>query len=934
MGGTGGTVVGHAGSVPRTPQIHRAATYRVQLHAGFTFGDAAAIAGYLDALGVSHLYCSPYLQAAPGSTHGYDVTDHAKLNAELGGEAGHQRLAAALADHGLRQVLDIVPNHMALAGRANAWWWDVLENGPSSPYARYFDIDWDPPERKLAKTVLMPILGDHYGRVLEAGQLAVERDGGSFTVRYFEQEVPLSPRTLGALLNRAALRAGQDGPAGPADTGGAGALAALAGDFARLPDARRTDPAAVTGRHRGKEILRARLAALADKNPAVATALDAEIVALNRDPDALDVLLSEQNYRLAYWRTAAEEISYRRFFDIQSLAGLRVEEADVFADTHRLILKLVAAGTVDGLRVDHVDGLADPEGYLNRLREATGGGYVVVEKILAADEELPGSWATAGTSGYDFLNSAGQIMVDPAGEAALRDGYARFTGVTQDYPALVYAAKLEIMRDDLAAEVERLTELLDRVCEGHRRQRDHTRRELREALTAFIAGFGVYRPYARPGRPASAADRERITAAAASVTARHPDIDAELVTFLADLLMLRHPGAEETEFAVRFGQVSSPVMAKGGEDTAFYRYLPLISLNEVGGDPGQFGRPVSAFHQAMARATARWPEAMLTLSTHDTKRSADVRARISLLSELPGAWTDAVHRWADRNERHRKPAGPDRNTEYLLYQTLVGAWPLPADRAVAFAAKATREAKQHTSWTDPSPAYDEAVAAFIESILADDGFVADLESFLAEHRLVELGRVSSLAQTALLLTCPGIPDLYQGTEVWDLSLVDPDNRRPVDYPARERLLAELTSAAAAAGDRSGPAAGAAAALARADDGGPKLWLITQVLRHRRRHPAAYGPASGYEPLPVTGQKAGHAVAFRRTGGLAVLVPRLVVGLAGDWAGTAVQLPPGSWRSVLTGEPASGAAPAADLLAGFPVAVLAPENLIARQDGDG
>jgi (1->4)-alpha-D-glucan 1-alpha-D-glucosylmutase len=879
---------------------------------------------------VSHLYCSPYLQAAPGSTHGYDVTDHAKLNAELGGEAGHQRLAAALAARGLGQVLDIVPNHMALAGRANAWWWDVLENGPSSPYARYFDIDWDPPERKLAAIVLMPILGDHYGRVLEAGQLAVERNGGSFTVRYFDQEVPLSPRTLDSLLNRAALRAGRGGPAGPGDPEGATALAALAGDFARLPDARRTDPVAVTGRHRGKEILRARLAALAAREPAVASALDAEIVALNRDPDALDALLSEQNYRLAYWRTAAEEISYRRFFDIQSLAGLRVEEPDVFADTHRLILRLVAAGTVDGLRVDHVDGLADPEGYLDRLREATGGGYVVVEKILAAGEELPGSWATAGTSGYDFLNAAGQLMADPAGEAALRDGYARFTGVTGDYAGLLYAAKLEIMRDDLAAEVERLTELLDRVCEGHRRQRDHTRRELREALTAFIAGFGVYRPYARTGRPASAADREHIAAAAASVTGRHPDIDAELVTFLADLLLLRYPGADETEFAVRFGQVSSPVMAKGGEDTAFYRYLPLVSLNEVGGDPGQFGGSVAGFHQAMARVTARWPETMLTLSTHDTKRSADVRARISLLSELPEAWIAAVRRWAARCEPHKRSGWPDRNTEYLLYQTLAGAWPLTADRAVAFAAKATREAKRHTSWTDPSPAYDEAVAGFITGILADDGFVADLETFLAEHRLVELGRVSSLAQTALLLTCPGVPDLYQGTEVWDLSLVDPDNRRPVDYQARQRLLAELT----------GAGGGPEQALARAVQGGPKLWLITKVLRHRRRHPAAYGPASGYEPLPVTGAKAGHAVAFRRTGGLAVLVPRLVVGLAGDWADTVAHLPPGDWRSVLTGEPASGAVPVADLLARFPVAVLAQgtqlaaETQLAPAGGDG
>jgi (1->4)-alpha-D-glucan 1-alpha-D-glucosylmutase len=876
----------------------RAATYRVQLHAGFTFDDAARIAGYLAALGVSHLYCSPYLQAAKGSTHGYDVVDPGHLNAELGGEAGHRELREQLDRAGLGQVLDIVPNHMALDGRNNAWWWDVLENGPSSVYASYFDIDWDPPQRKLAATVLMPVLGDQYGRVLEAGELVVRRAGGSFTVRYHDHEAPISPRTLGDLLAAAAARSGSE------------ELASLALAFSRLPHARRTDRAAVTERHRDKEVLRARLADLTAARPAVAAAIDAEVEALNRDADALDDLLSQQNYRLAYWRTGAEELSYRRFFDIETLAGLRVEDPAVFADTHRLILALVADGTLDGLRVDHVDGLADPEGYLVRLRDATGGVYVVVEKILEASEELPRSWPVAGTSGYEFLNHVNQLFTDSRHEAAMRACYAAFTGEEQDYADVVYAAKLQIMRDELGAEMERLAGLLADVCEQHRRQRDHTRRELREALRELLAAFGVYRTYFRAGHPASAADRAHVAAAVVTARQRRPDLDIELISFIGDLLTGAYPGAEEASFAVRFAQVSAPVMAKGVEDTAFYRYLPLVSLNEVGGDPGRFGRPVADFHHAMASAARHWPEAMLTLSTHDTKRSGDVRARLSLLSELPGEWERAVAGWAAGNERHKRDGWPDRNAEYLLYQTLVGAWPIDVGRASAFMLKAAKEAKVHTSWTDPNARYDDALSAFVTAVLADREFVAGLEGFLAEQRLVELGRVTSLAQTALLLTCPGVPDLYQGTELWDLSLVDPDNRRPVDYERRRELLEHLAGA------------GPEEALARADEGGPKQWLIHRVLGHRRRHPGAYRPGSGYEPLHAHGHQARHVVAFARSGGLAVVVPRLVARLDPGWPGTVVDLPDGDWRDILTGDPVPGGpAPVATLLRRFPVAVL-------------
>ena len=829
----------------------RIATYRVQLHAGFGFDDAAAIAGYLARLGASHLYCSPYLQAAKGSRHGYDVVDHSRINSELGGAAAHARLAGRLAAAGLGQVLDIVPNHMAVGGRANAWWWDVLEYGPESRYADYFDIDWDPPQPELAGLVLVPLLGDHYGRVLEAGELAVERRDGSLSVRYYDHEAPLSPRALAEL--------------DPADHGD-------------IPEA--------------------------------------VIATVNRDPDALDALLRRQNYRLAYWRTAAEELNYRRFFDVSTLAGLRVEDPLVFADTHRLILGLVRDGTVDGLRVDHVDGLADPAGYLERLRGATGGGYVVVEKILEPGEALPESWPVAGTSGYDFLNAVNQLFVDPGGEAAMRACYAGFTGETADYAEVAYAAKLQVMRENLATEVERLTSLLAAACDGRRRVRDFTRGQLRDALHELIAAFPVYRSYTYPGRPVSQPDRDHVAAAVAGALRRRPGLDAELAGFVGELLTGAHPGGSETDFTLRFAQVSAPVMAKGVEDTAFYRYLVLASLCEVGGDPGRFGRPVEEFHEVMAAAARQWPEAMLTLSTHDTKRSGDVRARLSLLAELPGPWQQAAGRWAQRNARHKRDGWPDRNAEYLLYQTLVGSWPIDTARAGAFMAKAVREAKVHTSWTDPDEGYEQAVAAFVTAVLADKNFVADLEEFLAGQRIVERGRVSSLAQVTLLLTCPGVPDLYQGTELWDLSLVDPDNRRPVDYAARGRLLDDLAGA------------GPEEALARSDEGGPKLWLIHRLLGHRHRCPDAYGPGSGYEPLRVFGAKAGHVVAFARTGGLAVVVPRLVARLgsrtrgAGAWDDTSVEIPGGDWTDVLTAEPVPGGRVRMEtLLQRFPVAVL-------------
>ncbi|MET0728130.1 MAG: malto-oligosyltrehalose synthase [Acidimicrobiales bacterium] len=876
------------------------ATYRVQLHADFTFDDAAALAPYLADLGISHLYCSPVLQAAPRSTHGYDVVDHSRLSEDLGGEPAFQRLVRALAHHDLSLLVDTVPNHMAVAGRANRWWWDVLEDGPSSRYADHFDIDWASGDPSAGPSVLMPILGDHVGRVIEAGELQLRQQDGAFTVAYHEHELPLSPRSVDGVIAAAAVRC-----ASPE-------LASIAERLGRLPHAARSDRRAQEERHRGKDELRRELTALIGGDPSVVVALDEALQAVAADPHALEQLLDRQNYRLAHWRTADEELDYRRFFSIVTLVGVRVEDEQVFQESHQLLSELVERGDVDGLRIDHIDGLRDPAGYLERLAELLPDAYVTVEKILQRGEDLPDSWPVAGTSGYDLLIRINELFVDPDNEAALTAGYAGFTSDASPFADVVLRAKLDVMEGELAAEIERLTELVSRVCAGHRRHRDHTRRDLRGAVQEVLAAMTVYRTYVVPGRDATEQDRAQVEAAVDAARGRRPDLDGELLAFLAQVLLLDVPGELEHELAARTQQVSAAVMAKGVEDTAFYRYNRLLSLNEVGGDPGTFGGEASGLHEHNTRIAARWPATMATLSTHDTKRSIDVRCRIDLLSELPEAWGAAVQRWSAGNASHRGEAGPDRATEWALYQTLVGAWPIELDRLGPAIDKAAKEAKVHTSWTRPDSAYDRALAGFVEGVLTDNGFVADLEAFLEEHRIVERGRLTSLAQTALLLTSPGVPDVYQGTELWDLSLVDPDNRRPVDHDERRRLLEQLRGAPPLT------------ALAHLDDGGAKLWLIHRVLQHRRASPADY-ETSAYEPLTTRGMKARHAVAFRRRD-LVVVAPRLLVGLDGDWAGTSVDLPAGRWRDVLGDRAWKGAPdlPLEELLATFPVAVLARE----------
>ncbi|HEX7184673.1 MAG TPA: malto-oligosyltrehalose synthase [Thermoanaerobaculia bacterium] len=878
-------------------------TYRLQLRPEFGFDDAAAISDYLADLGVSHVYSSPYLQAARGSTHGYDVIDHSRVNEDLGGEEAHARFCRRLGEHGLGQVLDVVPNHMAIDPKGgeqrNTWWWDVLENGPASRYAGYFDVDWDSPQSRLRNIVLLPILGDHYGRVLEAGEMRLVRQEGKLEIHYFDHWMPVAPRSLDDLLREAARRCGSPD------------LAFIADACGQLPLATETDRESVARRHRDKEVLAGQLARLCDEKPEVAEAVDAVVEEINADPDRLDELLQRQNYRPAFWRTAGQELDYRRFFDVHTLVGLRTEDERVFADTHARVIDWARRGVLDGLRIDHPDGLLDPEQYFARLHAAAPEAWIVVEKILEPGEPLPEDWPVDGTTGYDFASLVGGLFVDAAGEAPLTDLYTELTGQGAGWPAMVREKKLMVLGELLASDVNRLAEVFLQVCERHRRYRDYTRFELRQAIREVAACFPVYRTYVRAE---TGEVRERdvryVDEAIEAARGNWPDLSPDLLDFFRDLLTLKVRGEVESELVMRFQQLTGPAMAKGVEDTSFYNFNRLVSLNEVGGDPGRFGTSLEDFHRACARNQERWPRTMTATSTHDTKRSEDVRVRIHLLSEIPERWGGAVRRWLERNERYRTDGFPDRNLEYLLYQTLVGAWPISADRLLAYLEKAAREAKAYTSWTRTDAGYEEAVKRFVEGLFGDEEFMADLEAFVAP--LVAPGRIASLAQTLIRLTAPGVPDTYQGSELWDLSLVDPDNRRPVDYELRRRLLDELKTGLSAE-----------EILARADDGLPKLWVVRQALHLRRRLPEAFGPEGAYWPLRAHGPRADHAVAFMRGDAVIAVAPRLVIGLGGDWGETVLDLPEGTWRNELTGEDVPGGERClAGLLGRFPAALLA------------
>jgi len=934
------------------------ATYRLQFNRGLTFSDAAGLVPYLADLGVSDLYASPLMRARPGSTHGYDVVDPTALNPELGTEEDYERMVEALHEHDMGQLLDIVPNHAGIGGD-NDRWLDVLENGPASPYARFFDIDWSR-RTELSGKVLLPVLGDHYRVVLEGGELelAFDAEEGSFHVNYYEHHFPLDPKTYPMVLGGSPLYEEEWG------------LESLVAAFGSLPERGATDEESVAERVRDAATYKRSLARLCRESPGLVRAVEEGVRRLNGGEagsfEGLHRVLEAQAYRLAHWRVAGDEINYRRFFAINDLAGLRVEDEQVFEETHRLVLELIGRGSVDGLRIDHPDGLYDPAGYLHRLQKAAGAVlgspeeqalYVVVEKILAHHELLPEDWPVSGTTGYEFTNLANGLFVDPEGEAGMDHAYRRFLGQEMDFEKILYGCKKLIMRNALASELDALSHLLLRISE-YGRSYDFTENLLRDALSEVAAHFPVYRTYATH-RSVSGPDRRYVDEAVSR--AKKSTADTTVFDFLRDVLLLEADGPEEcremvVRFAMKFQQYTGPVVAKGVEDTALYLYNRLVSLNEVGGEPGRFGASVPEFHSSNAGCLKRWPHAMLSSSTHDTKRSEDVRARINVLSEIPDEWHGRLVHWSELSGLHRsdvdgQPA-PGRNDEYLLYQTLLGAWPLGEldergleefrRRIRGYMEKAIREAQARTSWTGVNERYERAVARFVDALLDPTEGNLFLEDFLPfQRRVARLGALNGLSQTLLKLTAPGVPDVYQGNELWDLSLVDPDNRRPVDFGLREKLLADLECLDPAD----------VPSLLEHDqgqDGRPKLYLTWKALEVRRGEPELFENGE-YVPLGVVGERADHLVSFvRRYGSDAAIVvaPRLYARLVGEdgslmpapetWAGTDLRLPGdlagATYRNMLTGEKGAieerdGEAllPAGDLLRSFPVALLEVES---------
>jgi (1->4)-alpha-D-glucan 1-alpha-D-glucosylmutase len=1003
-------------------------TYRLQFRAAeMTFCSAAAIVPYLADLGVSHLYASPYLKAHSGSAHGYDIVDYSLLNPELGSREDFDALVEALHTHGMGQILDFVPNHMGIVATENPWWNNVLENGPGSPYADYFDIDWHPIKAELENKILLPVLGEQYGEALEAGQLQLEYREGAFVFNYFDQSLPLDPRTYPAVLRpgREQLKEilGDDS----ADLQ---ELESIVTALEYLPERTETAPERIAERQREKEVIKGRLRRLTNNCPVVAEFIERSVRDCNgnvehaNSVDRLDELLNAQAYRLAYWKAASDEINYRRFFDINELAAVCTEEPKVFEAMHRFLFELLVRGDVNGLRIDHIDGLYDPLDYLRRLQrgyvlalgkaayqrwrdnqDAARRGaeqrepgnelptwsdvesvflqnieddgavrrdplYVVVEKILGPEEPLPEPWPVAGTTGYDFQNLVNRLMVDPVGLADLLKTYHRFADGDMDFREVAYQAKLLILRLAMASDLQLLAHRLNRLSERHRRSRDFTLNALRIALREIVACFPIYRTYIGKEQ-VSDRDRQFILRAVAQAKRRNPVRDAAVFDFIRDVLLLQQPprlddaGRRERDlFVGRFQQVTSPLIAKGIEDTAFYVHVPLSSLNDVGGDPAKGALAPEEFHRENAERLTRRSGSLLATTTHDTKRSEDVRARINVLSEIPRAWRTTLNRWARLNRRHRGEvdglAAPSRNDEYLLYQTLVGTWPTHdidksahhefAERIQNYMQKAIHEAKQRTSWISPNPDYDAAMRAFVGGVLDNkpkNRFLADFRAF--HKQIINAGLYNALSQALLKLTSPGVPDIYQGQELWDFSLVDPDNRRPVDFSQRREMLAQLQVVASAGDD-------ARLTLARdlahhPTDPRLKLFVTWQSLCFRRDRADLFRLGS-YQSVEAEGTYPAHVVAFAwkwmptntETEQMAlVVVPRLLMSLTSRcvtesetptlplglaaWAETRLvlsDLPRGPLKNIFTSQilrPEDGRLPLADVLADFPVALM-------------
>ncbi|WP_043499698.1 malto-oligosyltrehalose synthase [Georgenia sp. SUBG003] len=810
-------------------------TYRLQLGPDLTFADAEAALPYLDSLGVTDLYLSPVLQAAPGSTHGYDVVDHSRISAEMGGREGLESLAAAAHSRGMGVVVDVVPNHMAVPTPVwhNRALWSVLKHGVSSPFATWFDVDLE-----SGDGLLMPVLGNRIGSVLASGELTLDRmvvpsepdEGEQVVLRYYDHVFPVRPETE------------------------------------HLP---------------------------------------------------LAELIERQHYRLAYWRVADEELNYRRFFDVGTLAAVRVEDAQVFDATHALLLELFHDGVIDAFRIDHPDGLAEPRGYLRRLHEATGGAWVAAEKILEGEEELPEDWPVAGTTGYDAAWRLHALQVDPGGAVPLAALMQELTGDPANLPAVIEEAKRQIVATSLFAEIDRLTRLLTEICDGDIRLRDHTYRSLQDCVVELVVAFPRYRAYVVPGEDAPPAAERLLREAADVARARLEPDRHDTLDVVVDLLLGREVGSagrtheeRRTELMVRFPQVCGAVMAKGVEDTAYYRWTHLVSLCEVGGAPDRFGVDPDELHGWAARTLTAWPATMTAGSTHDTKRGEDVRSRIGVLGGHAETWTELVRSLRAATAELR-PADLDGRTENLLWQTLAGTWtdtgPIPAERLQAYLVKASREQKSWTTWTAPDEAREEAMNRYAAALLEHPDVVAAFSSWV--EQTASAVRRSVLGTKLLQLAVPGVADVYQGTEVTQTSLVDPDNRRPVDLDALAGVLAGLDAGRSPSG---------------LDE--EKLLVTASALRLRRRHPAAFvGPGAGYEPLPTT---TGHALAFARSDAdgprVVAVATRLVAepAPARALADQTVVLPDGTWRDVLTGtEHRAGPARLGDLLAALPVALL-------------
>lgn len=925
-------------------------TYRIQFNAEFGFTDAEAITPYLVRLGIGDLYASPSLTARPGSSHGYDVADPSRLNRELGGRRGFTDLSNTLRENSMGLLLDIVPNHMA-ASTDNPWWSDLLENGPTSRYARFFDINWDPTTGKglTHDKILLPVLGQVYGATLEAGEIRIEIAEDGLSVRYWELRIPLSPRSYMRILGE-----GLAGIARGRDTS-----RQLYDDLSELIQTQEAsgEPAEEDFQTRRRKIWD-KLWKLYTTNDAFRDRLDARLAAINGTPgdassfDELHSILEEQVYRLAYWRRAADEINYRRFFDITDLVGVRVEEEEVFRERHALIVSMIEAGYVTGLRIDHIDGLHDPERYLERLQKACAPAwngdaknpafYVVVEKILGHGERMPESFATHGTSGYDFLTMLNHVFVDPEGLDELEDAYRRTTGFDQSFERLVYEKKKQVLDDLFWGDMRRLGDELIAMARSDRYARDVRARQIAKALVEITAFLPVYRTYTSDFR-VSEPDREYIDGAVAKARDL-PMMSPRALDFVRSVLLLEIPDYAKEQrdewlaFVMKWQQVTGPVMAKGVEDTSFYIYNRLISMNEVGGEPGaDVANAVEEFHRFNTERATDWPNSLNGTSTHDTKRSEDVRARINVLSELPAVWNTAVRRWTRMNESRKRKVGnrlvPDPNEELLIYQTLIGVWPLHrnemaglAERVEAFLIKAAREAKTHTSWLRPDEEYEKALTGFARRILrkGKEGFLDDFLKL--QRRVAHYGFINSLAQVVLKATSPGVPDFYQGTELWDLSLVDPDNRRPVDFKLRGRLLDAIEGGSIEE------------MLEEWHDGRIKLFATSRLLQLRKQY-AEFFATAGYRPLKAKGEKRESVIAFARNAEdqwLLTATPRLVTTLcragalpvgSGSWGTSALALPaeaPREWTNVFTGERVTRKGNdlrLSEVFSRFPVAVL-------------